>query len=155
MISGTGDVTKPIRNEIIIGDTSAIEFNGDGDTLVGGIITHDGWKLLLGAHNKNYEISQDVMTGPNYPNSSAPLIYIPELIMKKCGNKVENGCLFNVLSDPGESNNLATQNPDIFNSLLERIDTHQSTVYSPDRGKKSKKACSVAKDNGMWWGPFM
>ena len=154
VISGEQGATG--REEVVIGDTTAIEFNGDGGTLVAGVISSEGYKILLGAENKREMISQDVITGPEYPNSSAPLIYIPELIMKKCGRTPEDGCLYNVFADESESVNLASNNPDLFYKMLARVAVLQETVYSPDRGKKTHKACHVAmKENGGFWGPFL
>lgn len=156
VIAGSeGPDYKP-RQEVIIGDTSTVEFNGDGDTLVGGVLRADGFKVLLGAHSKLFRIGQDVMTGPLYPNASTPTYFMPDLVMRKCGRSKEDGCLFNVFDDPSEEHNLAETNPDVFKELISRIDELQKTVYSPDRGKKSGDACDIATgDYGGFWGPFL
>ncbi|GMI18272.1 hypothetical protein TrLO_g2768 [Triparma laevis f. longispina] len=152
IISGQGEDDEVAREEVIIGDTTSVEFNGDGDTLVGGLIK-GRWKLLLGAKNKLYRISQDVVTSVNYP--SKPMI-VPELIFRTCSRTLKNACLFDIYADPSETTNVAEENEDVFNEMLARIDEIQESVYSPDRGKKDKRACKVAKDEyGDWWGPFL
>ena len=54
MLSGESAADATARSEVWIGDTTSIEFNGDGDTLVGGLLRDDGWKVVLGAENKMY-----------------------------------------------------------------------------------------------------
>lgn len=114
------------RSEIPISDTSSVKPNGDGDTLVGGIIRNNGYKLLLGAENKRFLVGQDVLTAPLWPNTTLPPL-VPELHPKTCGRTPLTGCLFNVLSDPGESNNLASSMPDLFHEMLARVDVLQVT----------------------------
>jgi arylsulfatase I/J len=143
------------RSEVVIGDTSSIEFNGDGDTLVGGVISEEGWKLLLGAENKKFKICQDVTTVVNYPDGGVKE-RIPEIICRECGREPVTGCLFNVFDDPTESDNKALTNSDVFATLLARVDELQQGVYSPDRGKKDKRACKAVRDEyGGYWGPFV
>jgi len=146
------NATSP-RTEIQIGDTSAMTPNGDGKTLVGGLIW-GRYKLLLGAPDKLYRISQDVRTGPSWPNSSSHLV--PLLHSRVCGRKQENGCLFDVVADPFELTSIAEQASDLFTSMLARVDELQQTVYSPVRGSKDKQACTVAEEDYKgYWGPFV
>lgn len=140
------------RNEIPIGDTSAIGFNMDGNALVGGLI-QGKYKLLLGAENKGFHVDQDVTTGVLFPNSTD--ILIPELHPKVCSRDILKGCLYNIYDDPSEGNNLATLYPDLFNSMLSRIDDIQKTVYSPVRGHKNPIACDKAIERNYYWGPFL
>ena len=148
------------RNEIPIGDTSAIAFNMDGDALVGALIIGQ-YKLLLGPSNKHYHVGQDVITGEFWPNNTG--IIVPEAHPKVCnrqttvinGANSDLGCLYNIYEDPSESNNLVTIEVDLFNSMLNRLDEIQSTVYSPNRGSMNENACKQAAINGNYWGPFM
>ena len=67
LISGE-NMSSP-RTRIFIGDTSAEFPNGDGETLVGGVILNRNgtlWKLLVGAADKLHTVSQNVITGPRY-----------------------------------------------------------------------------------------
>jgi arylsulfatase B len=140
------------RTEIPFGDTSALGFNMDGDTLVGGLINSEYFKILLGPSNLHWAVGQDVTTGPIWPNVT--LSKPPLLIPKQCERTPETGCLFNVKDDPSESNNLAASMPQLFNELLARVDSLQKTVYSPKRGYKNVAACEAAVKNGYYWGTF-
>ena len=151
----SGETTVAPREEIVIGDTSAIAFNGDGKTLVGGVIDKDGWKILLGAENKKHQICQDVTTPADYPDGGIRQ-RVPEIICRTCGSESSSGCLFNVFTDPTESDNRAAAEPEIFARLKARVGELQEGVYSPDRGKKDKRACRAARDDyGGYWGPFL
>ena len=175
-------MTSP-RTEIVIGDTTAQFPNGDGKTLVGGLIiseqiapsmidSHSGhwmhttrntqqtsqrlWKLLLGAPDKFYRIDQDVLTGPEWPNTSFPPL-VPLAHSRECGRTAERGCLFELTSDPLEVNSLASSEPSRFASMLARVDQLQATVFSPVRGKKDPGACTEAESptRGGFWGPWV
>lgn len=146
--------TEP-RAEIILGDTTALNPNADGRTRVGGIIRHDGWKLLIGPPDKLYTVGQYVKTAANWPNATSTLA--PLLHPKRCGREAQHGCLFNVFEDPLEDVNRAEENPELFQEMLARIDEVQASndVYSPIRGKPDPRACYVADTKyGKYWGPF-
>eukprot|EP00948_MAST-09A_sp_MAST-9A-sp1_P000767 g767.t1 len=146
------------RQQILIGDTSSVIPNGQGETLVGGLISGD-YKLLVGPKTLDYLVSQNFIPGPEFPNRSSynPIDhhYPPQTYSLRCTRNHTKGCLFNIQTDPGEYNNLAPTNPDLFYRMLNVIDTAEKTVYSPYRGKKAKQACDVAKANGNYWGPFV
>ena len=91
-LSGT-NTTNP-REVVILGDTSAKSFNGDGETLVGGVIKGD-MKLLLGAKDKDYRVDQDVLTAPLWPNTSWPQLF-PLLHTRRCTRDPKESCLFNL-----------------------------------------------------------
>jgi arylsulfatase B len=150
-----GENTTLPRNEIIIGDTTAINPNADGKTRVGGVLRSDGWKLLIGPPDKFYTVQQYVMTSPNWPNSTSKLV--PLLHPKTCGRNPKRGCLFNVFDDPSERLNHAETNQTLFLELLRRVDEIQKSteVYSPIRGKPDPRACEDATSKyGGYWGPF-
>lgn len=142
------------RKELVIGDTSSILPNGDGNTLVGGLI-RPPYKLIIGAPDKLYVVGQDVLTGPFWPNVTSHLL--PVLIHgKTCGRKPQHGCLFDIFADPSESESVAEAHPEIFYEMLASIDEHQKTVYSPARGKTDAAACHTAKERySGYWGPFL
>ena len=128
-------------------------FNQDGKALVGSLISGE-YKLIVGPKNKGYEVGQNVITGPLFPNRSH--ILLPDLEYAKiCNRDPSSGCLFNIFDDPSEYNNLANSQPDIFIQLLARIDELQEGVYSQKRGYRSPAACETAKENGYYWGPFL
>ena len=72
------------------------------------------------------------------------------------GDNKGPGCLFNVLADPSEYHDLASQHPDIVTRLRTRIAEHQKTVYSPDRGTHDRNMCLTGLDrhNGFL-GPWL
>jgi arylsulfatase B len=161
LLSGTG-AQAMARTEVIIGETTALLPNGDGRTLVGGLIQSAGvsnssartlYKLLLGAPDRQYTIDQYVRTGPLWPNSSSHLVPLDHF--KVCGRTPAKGCLFELESDPYERTNLALSQADRFASMLARVDELQRHVYSPVRGGKDKRACDAVSDRyDGYWGPF-
>eukprot|EP00039_Didymoeca_costata_P004959 m.77237 g.77237 ORF g.77237 m.77237 type:complete len:548 (-) comp12611_c0_seq1:71-1714(-) len=148
----SGSNSTPPRHEIVIGDTSAINANGDGNALVGGLIQGD-YKLLVGSKDELQFIEMYVQTGPSWPNDTSHLV--PEAHPKLCGRSPNNGCLFNIKEDPTERNNLANTQQAIFKSMLARIEELQQRVYSPKRGSKNPQACKVASAQHDYWGPFL
>ena len=82
-------------------------------------------------------------------------VVIPLLYPRLCGRTPEEGCLFDIFSDPQETHSLATELPEVFYSMLRRIDELQLTVYSPDRGDKQEAACEAAIARGYYWGPWV
>eukprot|EP00035_Acanthoeca_spectabilis_P017658 m.371226 g.371226 ORF g.371226 m.371226 type:complete len:556 (+) comp16683_c0_seq28:2454-4121(+) len=152
MLSGVNK-TSP-RSELQIGSN----LGGDeanrtsGPTTVGGLI-HPPWKILLGWGPGNI-IDIAVWAGPDSPNGTS-VDYTN--VTEACGRTPETGCLFNVWTDPGEHNNVAAEQPEIFNSMLARLDQVQSSVYSPNRGEATDNlACDVSLNKyGAYWGPFI
>lgn len=156
----SGVTASSPRDEVIVGETSSQTPNGDGQTFVGGVI-RGRYKLLVGVDARKWNtlylterVSQNVMTGPKWPNSSSHLA--PLLHPRKCGRTPEEGCLFDVFADPGEDTSLAASQPDIFKFLLKRVDELQRSVYSPDRGPEDHGACKKAKQEYHgYWGPWL
>ena len=133
-----GNRTSP-RTRVVIGDATD---EAGGDTLVGGIITNEGWKLLRG------HIGNPFWQGPIFPNRS---VY-------PTGSLVCNPCLFNVFTDPHELEDVASANPDIVARLVAEVDALQRTVWNPDRGNSSKDGLACEKALGVgrgFWMPFL
>ena len=148
------NATSP-RNHVIIGDTSALLPNGDGKTLVGGVILGD-FKLLVGAEIRSHFLDQYTRTGPKWPNSTSNLF--PLAHFKKCERGTKGGCLFNVKEDPFEQHNLAEKEgmESVYKTMLQMVDDAQRTVYSPVRGTSDPVACEVAKRKyNTTWGVFL
>jgi len=130
-INNISSSSPPPRDEIIIGDTSALTYNGQGDTLVGGLIKLINgtlYKVIVGAKNKNYLVDQDVLSGPYYPDvhdlhndiSNVPLLLRPQAHTRYCGRNLTSlikaqdesstssasststTCMFNVVENPNE-----------------------------------------------------
>ena len=123
-----------------------------GTTIVQGVIrAADGYKLLLGNSNPSF------WQGPVDPNSSTSPGDFSHLA---CGDPDVRGtglgCLFNVLDDPSETNDLASVYPHIVAELRARIREAQATVYNPTRGPPDDHLfCKQAIANGGFIGPFL
>ncbi len=155
----SGQTSTGPRTEVPVGSTaSEAALKGAGgradDTVVQAIVTSDGWKLMVG------QTGQNIWTGPLYPNKTSSWKDIPY----DCGvpgtpppkGKAASGCLFNVLTDPTEHEDVSAANPDVVAALYKRIQTHQATVFSPYRGGPDPKACTEAINTwGGFWGPFL
>jgi hypothetical protein len=66
-------------------------------------------------------------------------------------NKV--GCLFNVLEDPEERDDLAEVMPGKVQELLGKMRAAEAAWFNPHRGLPDPRACQVAEATGFW-GPF-
>ena len=64
------------------------------------------------------------------------------------------GCLFDVLEDPTEHNDLALKMPDKALEILQKMEIAERTWFNPDRGAPSERACEIAAETG-YWQPFM
>lgn len=105
------------------------------------------FKLLLGHGNG---LGMSTHTGPHFPNaSSAAFDY---------GGAFTNcstGCLFDVVDDPTERVNLASQMPDLVNSMTRRLEALEATAWTPERGQPQSIACHTASVKyGGFYGPF-
>jgi len=147
------------RTEFAIGDTTAVAPNADGQTLVGGLIS-GRYKLIVGREGPSWDgagfhtISQNVLTGPSWPNSSSHLVPLTHL--RTCGRKAAHGCLFDIFEDPYEEHSVAAKEPALFTKMLAQVDELQKGVYSPKRGGANSSACKLANSKyGGYWGPFL
>ena len=66
------------------------------------------------------------------------------------------GCLFNVVTDPNERDDLAKKMPDVVLELTARLDAARKTVYAPYRGDLDPAACAIVKGQYHgYWGPWL
>eukprot|EP01060_Flectonema_neradi_P009953 TRINITY_DN1710_c0_g1_i5.p1 TRINITY_DN1710_c0_g1~~TRINITY_DN1710_c0_g1_i5.p1 ORF type:complete len:526 (+),score=134.78 TRINITY_DN1710_c0_g1_i5:465-2042(+) len=133
----SGDVDASPRTRIPIGD------NHGPNTIVGGLIDNQ-YKILVG------NLSQSGWTGLTWPNETSS--WDPSTSFQICGVTPETGCLFNIIEDPGEHNNLAALKDDIFKSMLSNLTAIKT--FTPNRGEPSPAACREAAKNGDYWVPF-
>jgi len=139
----SGQNASSPRAELAIGDV----------TQVGGLLTSDGYKLLLGG-GANHQIAQAGWTGPQFPNTSSK--WDPNKSVMSCGNSSATGCLFRVETDPGEHENLAAALPQRWAAMMARLLAINATFFAPDRGKKDPAACAAALGRwGGFWGPWI
>eukprot|EP00756_Hemistasia_phaeocysticola_P025858 Hpha_TRINITY_DN16029_c0_g1::TRINITY_DN16029_c0_g1_i1::g.119284::m.119284/K01135/ARSB; arylsulfatase B len=144
LLSGATDESP--RTEIELGDSTQGGYDS-GATLVGGLISGQ-YKIILGSE------SMAGWTGPVFPNTSTT--WNPSNSKENCGNTTADGCLFDIIADPTEHNNIAATQPDVFHRLLARVAELQKNVFSPIRGQDDPRACELAMGRyGGFWGPFV
>jgi len=67
----------------------------------------------------------------------------------------KGGCLFNILSDPTEHDDVAAAHPAIVAEMYARIEELQASAFGPARGVNDGAACRAATHKwGGFWGPF-
>ena len=138
LLSGANS-TSP-RTHVFLGTSD--DTDKSGNTLVGGVIRNDGYKLILGKQASAF------WQGPEYPNSTTY-----PAGSENCGTA---GCLYNVFTDPTEHDEISGSNPTIVADLLKLINDAQKTVFNPDRGTDDGTACEVAFSKyGGFFGPFL
>ena len=144
------NATSP-RTEVPIGSSDANDHTGNA--IVAGLIdAASGWKLLIEAH-----IAPAFPQGPIYPNGTAP-----GANAAPCGDPEGSGaakgpgCLFNVLTDPYEQEDVAAQHPEVVKALRARIAALQKGVYNPDRGTHDREMCLSGRGkNKGFLGPWL
>ena len=101
------------------------------------------YKILTG------KVPQAGWTGPHYPNTSHPAGIT---IRQDC----DTGCLYNIMKDPEERNNLAEKEAQILKEMQQKLAKYQATYFNPDRGNQWPEACvdALGKYEGFW-GPFV
>ena len=104
------------------------------------------YKILMG-NNGNAGWS-----GPVYPNNTIPDDGIDA--REHCDK--HRGCLYDIINDPGEHKNLASQMPHKLKKMQEKLHAYQATHFNLNRGEKSPAACEAAlNEYGGFWGPFI
>ena len=103
------------------------------------------YKLLIGDAAHHHEApcgGGKSSTGGRWrTNGTCPAEYVsydPSLL-KRCGETAENGCLYHLWDDPGESTNVASTEPATFAKLLKLRDDYVAAhgLYDPLRGGAS------------------
>jgi len=137
------------RTEVWLGADSPAGGSAPGGTFVQGLIRADGYKLLVDS------LDMDIWTGPVYPNETTAA-HPWANTATSCGTPAAPTCLFNVLADPTEHDNVAAAHPDIVAAMAARLRELQAGVFSPDRGKPSPLACKASAEKwGGFVGPFL
>lgn len=126
-------------------DTTRAPHGGDAGYMLG------GFKLLVG------QVRQGGWCGQIHPNVSRPWDSFATIV--DCGGRSSRipgkvGCLFNVLDDPEERNDLAEVMPQKAQQLLGKLRAAQQGWFNPDRGEPQQAGCEVAQRTGFWQ-PFL
>eukprot|EP00486_Rosalina_sp_Unknown_P013787 CAMPEP_0201594224 /NCGR_PEP_ID=MMETSP0190_2-20130828/191603_1 /ASSEMBLY_ACC=CAM_ASM_000263 /TAXON_ID=37353 /ORGANISM="Rosalina sp." /LENGTH=521 /DNA_ID=CAMNT_0048053753 /DNA_START=270 /DNA_END=1832 /DNA_ORIENTATION=+ len=85
------------------------------------------YKLIIGSSTK-YAIWQSAI----FPNSSSPTQAELEETYLVCDTKKNWGCLFNVLEDPGEHENIADDYPEITQAMYDALQEAKTTFWESD-----------------------
>ena len=87
--------------------------------------------------------------GPQYPNGSSTWdTHATEI-------NCTSGCLFDIIADPTEHHDLASELPAVVASMRQRLGELQRTVFDPDRGlPELRESCAQCAKNGGFWGPW-
>lgn len=145
LLSGA-NTTGP-RTEVWLGSDSPTG-GAPSSTFVQGLIRADGYKLLIDS------VEFNLWTGPLYPNATSADGWTN--VATDCGPPSAPKCLFNVLTDPTEHENLAEAHPDIVTEMASRLAELQQSVFSPMRGTPSPLACTASSEKWAGFvGPFL
>lgn len=117
------------------------------------VLILDNWKLIDGL------ALGGLWTGPTYPNATGyPTHAEFAAASVQCGG-TKRGCLFDVVADASEHNDVAQQNPEIVAKMQAMLEQETQTVYNPDRGCDSDRCaatvCAAAAAAGGFWAPFL
>ena len=99
------------------------------------------WKLLTGP------LQQAVYLGPHWPNGSSSVDSFDHKYDVQCGN----GCLYELVSDPFETNDPQTAGE---GGGADEGDCVRGDGLQPKRGGTDPLSCQAALRNGGFWGPF-
>jgi len=115
------------------------------------------YKLIRG------QMIEATWSGPNYPNSTSPANPVDPGPTIKC----PTGCLFDVVADPTEHEDIAASHPDIVTAMKQRLtelakgfytnsdDFSKSTICPADLGNYSSCGCWAAVNiYGRYFGPW-
>jgi arylsulfatase I/J len=102
------------------------------------------------------DVGPDCWSGPHSPNASATCCG-KVVHCGRPGNKSgKQGCLFNVVDDPGQHTDLAEAMPEVALALYKRLQEVNATAFQPDRGSFDKNACDVYQTKWRgFYGPWL
>ena len=136
----TGENTSTPHEEIVLG----YEYESTGAIIMG------DYKLIVGPQGK---VCDALMWSPlTYPCEQGPK-----------GENCDPYCLYNILEDPGEHNELSKKEPKILQQLLEHYNAYAKEPREmQDQGYHSnaelptaKEACEYMHQHGEYWQPWM
>ena len=146
LLSGANS-TSP-RTEIWLGSNGAGDVDNSQDPILQGIIdTTTGYKALWG------NVIENTWTSAFYPNTTTSWCDTCPL---DCGSIDNIKCLFNILDDPTEHNNIVNDHPDIVKLMQTRFTELTRTIFAPDRGTPADAlACKAGNETyDGFVGPF-
>lgn len=107
-----------------------------------GFMAEGRYKLLWGS------VAQAGWCGQIHPNLTQP--WDSFAMVANCSS----GCLFDVLTDPNEHNDLAASMPEKVQEIYQKMVAAEQDWFDPDRGEPDARACDLAESSGFWQ-PFL
>lgn len=145
IISGENDTT--LHEEIVLGYNFSLQAkrNNTGAIIVG------EYKLIVGQQASRTGCDSLMYTPIDYPCKNGTN-----------GNDCDPYCLYNIIKDPGETQELSESQPDILQKMLDRYNNHAKEPQNRlDQGYHSHtalpdfpQACQYMKDHGGYWKPW-
>merc|ERR1712232_247128 len=136
----TGQLKESPRTEIMIGTHSL----GDQANPLAGALISGEYKIVLGVMTYGFWM------GPLYPNATTN--HTRESKNVDC----KAGCLFNIIDDPGEHNDLASQKPDVHQRMIARWKELKATRYEAAPHATDDAQCEAfANTHHGFCGPYL
>ena len=138
----SGANATPPRAEVVLGATAGGDQAAGATTVQGFINASSGLKVLTGG-----------LAWSSWPTAIAPG---PGNGPPNVAHNCSPACLFDVLADPSEREDLAAARPAETAAMLARLQQLNAGVFSPDRGHgDDKTACAAAAAAGGFFVPFL
>ena len=137
----TGENETTAHSEIVL----SYNYTGKGAIIVG------DYKLIVGSQGSGDHCDALMWSPIDYPCNDGPK-----------GDDCNPYCLYNIVEDPGEHNELSEKDPDKLKELLQRYNDYSKEPRDmQDQGYHSdselpvfKKACQYMKEHGGYWQPW-
>ena len=120
----------PPQLKAVIGNSSAI-------------LHSDRWKLLEGTQLLSY------WQGPAFPNASGYGRYFQPF------HACSPACLYDIVADPGEHNDVSTDHPEIVSMLQDALADARKTMYQRPPQSDTAGSHAAILRYGNFWGPWL
>lgn len=112
-----------------------------------GLIIGD-WKIVTGD-----AVNDAIYTGLHYPNKTTPAYggssADPKVPSFSCSSPLKRACLFNIVEDQTEHNDLAAVMPDKVEEMIVAFQNISRSFFNPHRGLGDNRSCIAALKNGV------